>query len=71
MRAGPLSLGLFVLALAATPAAGAIAFLVSQRLSTSVTGELVLVCTYEYAGRQYERSYRNAHTCPASIEVYP
>lgn len=58
-----------LVALIATDAEAAMAFLVSQHPGQSVTGQPIMVCTYVYQGRQFERAVPAGGLCPSNIEV--
>jgi len=58
------------LALAAANAQAATAFLVSSRTGSSVTGQAVWICTYQYGGQHFERVFPLSTMCPMSVEVY-
>ncbi len=49
----------------------ATAFLVNFTVSTSVTGQAIYVCVYQYGGTTFERYFpMSAGMCPMSIEIY-
>jgi hypothetical protein len=53
-----------------TPTFAATAFLVSQRMGLSVTGQSITVCTYAYGSQQFERAFPMGQMCPMSVVVY-
>ena len=56
------------LTMLAAPSHAALAFLVSCRTGTSVTGQFVYVGTYNYAGRYFTQVFTS--WCPQSLEVF-
>lgn len=42
-------------------------YLVGQRPATSIQGEPILRCTYDYNGSSFDRGYK--HTCPMSVPI--
>ena len=48
---------------------GATAYLVSQTMGTSVTGQAINVCVYQYGGQQFERYFPLGSRCPWSLNV--
>lgn len=65
MRAIPLLLLFFI-----GVAYAAMATLVSSRVATSVTGQSIYVCTYQYGGQHFTRTIPLTDgPCPFTIEV--
>ncbi len=62
--------GLLLLAIAmVAPAWAATAYFVGQRVGTSVTGQAINICTYQYGGQQFEKAFPIGTMCPMSVEV--
>lgn len=60
-----------LLAAMSAPAGAATAFMVDCRIGTSVTGQSILIGTYNYAGQTFQRTFPSgAGWCPMSVEVY-
>ena len=54
--------------LASTQAFGATAYLQSCTMGNSVTGRMVYIGTYNYAGNIFQRAF--ASYCPNQVEVF-
>jgi hypothetical protein len=50
-------------------AIAATAYLVGQTTGTSVTGQAINVCTYQYGTQRFQRAYPFGQMCPTSVEV--
>lgn len=59
---------LILLACCSPSANAAIAFLQHCETGTSVTGRLIYIGTYQYAGQLFQRTF--TEWCPATIEIY-
>lgn len=64
-----LFVGAVLALLAVSHAQAATAFLVRQYIGKSVTGLGVLVCVYQYAGKQFERAQQMGSFCAPSVEI--
>ncbi len=62
-------LALAALATLVVPAWAATAFLVRSYTATSVTGQAINVCGYQYGGTQFERYFPMMTMYPLSVEV--
>lgn len=48
---------------------GVPAVLISQRTGQSVTGQPAMVCTYQFAGRTFDKAFPIGTGCPSSLNV--
>ena len=64
-----LALILALVAITPTPSFAMTAFLVSQRTGTSVTGMMINICVYNYAGHRFEEAFPMGEMRPLSVEV--
>lgn len=62
-------LALAALATLVVPAWAATAYFVRSYPATSVTGQAINVCVYQYGGTQFERYFPMMTMCPMSVEV--
>lgn len=62
---------LLLTAVVSTQAMAAVAMLVGQRLGTSVTGQGILICTYQYGNQRFERYFPTSAgpQCPQQVAV--
>lgn len=60
---------LILVALVSGVAWGATAYLVSSSMGTSVTGQAINICTYQYGTTQFQRIFPMGQMCPLNIEV--
>lgn len=52
-----------------TATLAATAALVGQRLGHSVTGQNVIICTYQIGPQRFERAFPMGEQCPMTVEV--
>jgi sarcosine oxidase gamma subunit len=64
-----IAIAALILASAAAHAFGAQAFLVGQRVGTSMTGQPVTVCIYQYGAQKFEMTIRGVGFCQQSVAV--
>lgn len=60
---------LLALIIVSMPVLAATAFLQSQHMGTSVTGQSISICVYAYNGHQFERAIPIGQMCPMSVDV--